>query len=378
MSTRSSLKIGFIGGGIDSAVGYTHFVASRMDNRWELVSGCYSIDPDMNEKTGRAYGTSPDRVYGKWQDMLINEKGILDAIAVLTPTPTHFNIVKACLNKGIPVLCEKALVLTSNEADELKRLLRAKKGFLAVTYNYSSYPMARELRQKIRKGLLGKILHFQAEIPQEGYIRLDSKGKKMIPQEWRLIDRKVPTLHLDLAVHLHQLINYLTDLHPTEVISNQDSLGFFPNVIDNVHCLCRYNKGVQGQLWFSKSSLGHRNGLRIRIFGSNASAEWYQANPEELLISYKDGKREIVDRASNNIMIANQQRYCRFKAGHPAGFIEAFANLYCDIAQCLKQYKSAGKCINDDVYGIDIASEGLRMIEAMVKSSQIKRWQIVG
>ena len=323
----SPLTLGFLGGCLHSAVGYAHFVSCSMDNQWLLAAGCFSTDNQLNQETAQAYGVSPERVYNHWQDMLREEKGRLDAIVILTPTPSHYEFVTACLNEGFPVICEKSLAVSHAEIQKIIEIRNSKNGFLAVTYNYSGFPMVRELRNIIRKGTLGNILHFQAEMPQEGFIRLDAQGNKPVPQSWRLSDGDIPTLHLDLAVHLHQIIDYLTGQKPIELVSDQNHYGWFSGVVDNASCLCRYSEGVQGQFWFSKSALGHRNGLRIRIYGSMGSAEWYQGSPEELILSYVDGRREIVDRASS-VEIANLRRYNRFKAGHPAGFIEAFANLY--------------------------------------------------
>jgi len=370
------LSLGFIGGSLNSAVGYTHFVSSAMDNKWALDAGCFSSNAQLNRESAQVYGVVADRVYDVWQDMLGKEKGRLDAIVILTPTPAHFEIVMACLKDGIPVICEKSLVTSSVDAEKILEVRNLKNGFLAVTYNYSGYPMVRELRAIIQKGTLGKILHFQAEMPQEGYIRVDAHGNKPMPQSWRLTDGQVPIIHLDLGSHLHQLIHYLIGQKPIEVISDQGSYGWFSEVIDNVTCLCRYSEGVQGQMWFSKSALGHRNGLRLRIYGSEASAEWYQLSPEELVLSFADGRREIMDRAST-VEVANMRRYNRFKAGHPAGFIEAFANLYSDIADCLRQYRATGQWNSDNVFSAELAVEGLHMIEAMIKSTDSKTWQKV-
>ena len=331
------------------------------------------MHPDINRDTGNAYGITPDRVYADWHDMLVNEKGRLDAITVLTPTPTHCEIVCECLRKGFPVICEKALATNRDEVEQILETRNAAKGFLAVTYNYSGYPMVRELRELIRKGELGKILHFQAEMPQEGYRRTDAAGNKPHPQEWRLHDGSVPVIYLDLAVHLHQLVHYLIEQRPLEVVSDQSTCGWF-KVIDNVTCLCRYSDNVMGQMWFSKSALGHRNGLRLRIYGSDASAEWFQANPEELVICHADGRREIRDRGGES-RIAAQQRYTRFKVGHPAGFIEAFANLYSDIADSLMHYRKTGAVSSDEVFSAELAFEGMSMLEAMVEAVNSKQWQ---
>jgi predicted dehydrogenase len=376
-STAGALRLGFLGGSVNSAVGYTHFVSSAMDNRWHLAAGCFSKDATVNARTAVAYGVDPDRTYACLRDMLTAERGRLDAVAILTPTPAHFEDVMACMKAGIPVICEKSLATSRAQAEAILKLRDELHAFLAVTYNYSGYPMLRELAERIGNGELGKILHFTAEMPQEGFVRLDADGNKPTPQAWRLTDRSVPTLHLDLAVHLHQIVRYLIGQKPVEVVSDQNHYGWFSGVVDNASCICRYTNGIQGHLWFSKSALGHRNGLRIRIYGDHGSAEWYQLNPEELQLAHVDGRREILDRASS-VRISNQRRYTRFKAGHPAGFIEAFANLYHDIADALQEYRQTGSWQSDQVFSAEVAVEGMELLEAMVSSAKSRAWQSVG
>lgn len=373
-SRNKPLAIGFIGGSLDSAVGYTHHVSCSMDNYWRVAAGCFSTNGATNRETAQTYGVASDRVYDDWRAMLRAEKGRVGAIVVLTPTPSHHEIVLACLEAGIPTICEKALTANSRTAEEILRARDRNNGFLAVIYNYTGYPMIRELRNTIRTGKLGKILHFQAEMPQEGFLRVDANGTPPMPQAWRLTDGPVPTIHLDLAVHLHQMIDYLLGEKPIEVISDQAGFGHFAGIVDNVTCLCKYTHGVQGQMWFSKTAVGHRNGLRIRIYGSHASAEWYQACPEETILAYADGRREIVDRVSS-CEVTHLRRYNRFKAGHPAGFVEAFANLYRDIADCVDQFSRTGEWQSEEVFGAELAIEGLQFVEAMQASVETKTWQ---
>ncbi|RTL57740.1 MAG: Gfo/Idh/MocA family oxidoreductase [Rhodocyclaceae bacterium] len=373
-SGQPPLRLGFIGGALDSAVGYAHHTAATMDRCWTVDAGAFSLHSEQNAATAAAYGVPASRTHSDWRAMLQAEQGKLDALVVLTPTPTHAEVVSAALGAGYPVICEKALATTSAEARQIEAARNAAKGFLAVTYNYSGYPMVRQLRHMIRDGKLGRILHFQAEMPQEGFIRTDPQGNKPKPQAWRLKDGSVPTIHLDLAVHLHHLIHTLTGLSPLEVVADQTSQGWFPGVIDDVMCLARYQQDVRGHIWFSKSSLGHRNGLRLRLYGSKAAAEWFQMAPEEVLISHADGHREILDRAGD-APLAAQARYTRFKAGHPAGFIEAFANLYRDIAGCLRQHQRGEAWQTEDVYDARLAIEGLTMLEAMVKSATSRQWE---
>lgn len=369
---EKAYRLGFIGGAFCSAVGYAHKAACAMDNRWTLTAGCFSPIESENAETVAAYGIDPARAYTDWRAFLDKEKDALDAVAVITPTPTHPEIVTACLRAGVPVLCEKALATTSAEARTILDARDETNGFLAVTYNYTGYPMVRELRDLIRRGGLGRLIHFQAEMPQEGFIRTDGQGHKPAPQGWRLRDGAIPTIHLDLGVHVHHLLHYLTGEHPEAVVADQRSYGWF-DVMDNVTCLCRYTGNIQGQLWYSKSALGHRNGLRLRVYGTEASAEWHQFTPEDVLLSFKDGRRQILDRGAT-VHVTHQRRYNRFKAGHPAGYIEAFANLYTDIADALAMYKANGTWEHDEVFSADVAAEGLRVLEAIVASAQTNGW----
>lgn len=366
-------RIGFVGGAPHSAVGYAHYSALKMDGLWSLEAGAFSRSGEKNQSAAEIYGVDKEKAFGNFEALLEYLRNERMAIAVLTPTPLHYEMVVACLAAGVPVICEKSLATSSDEARKIHQLVQEKKGFLAVVYNYSGYPMVRELRNMIREGVLGDILHFQAEMPQEGFLRTDQEGNKLVPQDWRQRDGFVPTIHLDLAVHLHELIHYLTGAKPTEVVAQQSSRGWFP-VVDNVQCLARYSGAIEGQFWFSKCALGDRNGLRIRIFGSKGSAEWYQMQPEEVQLAMRDGQKKIVDRASNP-KIAGQPRYTRFKAGHPAGFIEALANLYYDFHAALSEYYLTGVQRSDEVFGAELAVEGLEFLEAMARSVVSKKWE---
>jgi predicted dehydrogenase len=360
------LRLGFIGGGINSAVGRAHYAACRMDGKFEVVAGHFSRDPAINEATGEAFNCATVSV----PDLLRQSDTNVDAIVILTPTPSHYIGVSHALARGIPVICEKALASTSAESDQLIQARDQCNGFLAVTYNYTGYPLVRELRDMVLSGELGGIVSIQAEMPQEGYLR-----KSTNPQDWRKQDGEIPSVHLDLGTHLHHLIHYITEDRPSSLVAHQSSKGAF-GVIDDVQCIAEYQSGFTASLWFGKTAIGHRNGLRIRINGSKASAEWVQENPEELYMASAEGSRWIMDRSSPECVVAKEPRYQRFKAGHPAGFIEAYANLYADLAEWLHAHKQGEwhGTLTPHMYSAEIAHEGLVMMEAMVKSAKEKQW----
>jgi predicted dehydrogenase len=366
-------QIGFIGGGINSAIGRSHFIASQMDGKFRLAAGAFSRSTEINCQTGREFTVQEDRVYDDYHEMLEKEKGKLDVIAVLTPTDTHDIIVKECLYAGFPVICEKSLSTSYESAQSIKKCVEETKGFLCVTYNYTGYPMVRVLREKIKAGDLGKLTNIIVEMPQEGYTRYTLEHQQPKPQEWRMVDYEIPTISLDLGTHLHNMMAFLTGEHPKEVVARESSFGFFPQVIDDVLCMINYTGDIAAQMWFSKAALGNRNGLRIRVFGTKASAEWFQAEPETLKINDKNGNVFLLDR-SNDKTEGEQVRYNRFKVGHPSGFIEAYANYYWDISDALTEYLEKGEDASHYLMNIDTSIEGLRLFERAHQSAETHQW----
>ncbi|MBD1582218.1 Gfo/Idh/MocA family protein [Pseudoalteromonas sp. S16_S37] len=374
---NTRLKLAFIGGGNNSAVGYVHFAASQLDNKFEVVAGAFSRDHKENQATGQRWSISSERIYDCWRDLIKAEKNHVDAMVVLTPTPHHIEVLEALLQADIPIICEKALVTGPSEIKRVQSCYNRSKHFLAVTYNYSGYAMVRELKHLIQKGTLGVIQKIHLEMPQEGFRRPpDIAGKPAMPQAWRLKDCEVPTICLDLGVHLHHLSSYLLELEPTHTIAQFTNHSQYPNLVDDAYLLLKYPNNIRGSMWMSKTAIGHRNGLKVRVYGDQGSACWVQLNPDELELNYNDGRREILDRAGQ-CQYANQFRYNRMKPGHPTGFVEAFSNLYSDIHTELLQFLSNSDEKSSYVFGVDQSSDGLNLFSAAKASVESEQWEVI-
>ena len=370
---KEPLKLAFIGGSIESAIGYTHFIACQMDHLFVLSAGCFSRNERINQDTALACGVKKQHLYLDWQELLLNEKENVDAVVILTPTPCHHSMIMKALDLGYAIISEKALASSYEEGIEILKKVEEKKAFFAVTHNYTGYSMIREMRQMIVDDRFGKVTHINIEMPQESFGRLYD-GNEAKPQSWRLENGDIHGISLDLGTHLQHMIYFLTGENPSELVSDESTFGFFDHIVDNISCLLRYPSGMRTQMWYGKVSIGHRNGLRIRIYGSKGSAEWFQMNPEELVFNTINGDRMIIDRASSNISVSNQPRYNRFKAGHPSGFIEAFGNLYFDIYHKLKKYQNSGEHKIDWSYNALQASIGLKVFQSMALSNKEKKW----
>lgn len=375
MSEEKVLKLAFIGGSLYSAVGATHFSASRMDGKFRLVAGAFSRDAARNKDTAKAWRVDDDRLYADYHELLANEKGKIDAVCLLTPTPDHADQVCEILKAGYRVISEKPLAMDMAEIAKIRSAYDPAKNYLAVTFNYTGYAMFRELGQRCRAGEIGNIHQIMVEMPQESFTRPpDIAGKRMPVQNWRLTDGTIPMISLDLGTHLDSLISYVTGEKASEVMAASQMAAHYPNLVSGVHMWARYGGGVLANFWFTKTAVGHRNGLRIRIYGDKGSAEWYQMEPEILRINWLTGEMVTLDRASENL-VARQLRYNRMKPGHPSGYIEAFANYYTDLADDIVG-RPLGKP-NENVFTLDDAAEGLALFEAAARSVKSGSWEKV-
>jgi len=362
------LRLGFIGGSTQSAVGHAHWVASQLDDRWRVISGCFSRNESKSKATGTAWHLPENKVFTDWKHYIAEEKHNLDAVVVLTPTPHHHKVVCHLLENNIAVICEKAMAANLEQSSHIQKTLEKTKGFLAVTFNYSGYPMIRDLKRHIQAGKLGNLKQIQIEMPSDGFIQAK---EKMSPQAWRLKDGEIPTLLLDLAVHIHHLTGFVSELKPLSINADFHHFSIFDGIVDDAYMWVNYENDFRASMWVSKTALGHRNGLKLRIFGDQGSAEWYQEEPERLHIYNKDSSRTTYDRG--NCIYPDEVRD-RFKPGHPSGFIEAFANLYQDIADAYEQYKETGQYKSDYVYGWQHANEGLALFQAANLANKNRAW----
>jgi len=362
-------KVALIGGGVNSAVGRAHLSALRMDGLFEIWGGCFSRSPTVNRQSAEAYGISADRLFDSVELLLEQCVDACDAVIVLTPTNQHCNQVIQCIQAGLPVVCEKSLTATPSEARALIDSLQKRKGFISVTFNYTGYPALREIRQRILRGDIGEITHVALEMPQEGFSRCQPDGTPLVPQQWRLSDGEVPTVYLDLGVHLHQICHYLIGLKPLEAFACQASLGNFANVVDYVSANVLYENRVHATYYFGKSMLGFRNGLGVKIFGRLGSLQWLQSDPERIHSADRFGTLQILDRGGQSVAFS-ASRFARFKPGHPAGYVESFANLYSDIHTALISWPApTTPAVGAELTDAYVALEGLELMSAMVRSS---------
>ena len=369
--SKKKLHLGFVGGGINSTIGNIHYLASKLDEKWQLKSGFFSRTSKTNIKTALLYNVDLKRTYNNFEDFIKNEKNKIDAVVLLVPTPQRYDYLKKLFKYRIPVISEKPLV--DNYADCLKlKKISPKENFLRVTYNYTGYPLIKELKKIIEKKYLGKIKQINFEMPQDAFTSLTAK--KIFPKKWRLQDGQIPNISHDLGSHLLSLVYFLIGEYPSHVMTDYFQSSNYKNLIDNGYFWLNFKSGIRGTFWISKTIPGIRNGLKIRIFGDKKGSEWLQTRPEELIIYNESGSVEKIDNLTLRLE-AHLKRYNRYKVGHPTGFLEAFANLYSEYADQLNIYlKNKNTIKKNRFFDLENSINISKFFNAATKANKKKKW----
>jgi len=376
---REHTGIAILGGSNKSAVGRAHVAAIRLTGLYKLDAGFMSRDKIVNRDSAEEYGIPFENVFDSLPELIEYCKKSKLAVVVCTPTDQHLQQVNDLLDAGLKVICEKSL---GSELAPLVKLLEKPNSDirnLVVIYNYTSYPAMRKIRDLVANGSIGKILQVNASMPQESFLKVDSNGKPVQPQTWRLKDLEIPTLSLDLGVHLHMLVKMILEKRALKVLGKESSNGNFADIVDDVRCIAEYENDIEVNFWFSKIAIGNRNGLRLEVYGQKGSLIWQQTNPEEIIHSRNDGTVIKIDRGSPDSYIQNDYKYSYFKPGHPTGFIEALSNYYVDIHKVMfdgisTQLKTDELC---SVYGLEESLEGFILLKTISESSKERKWKKV-
>jgi predicted dehydrogenase len=359
---KKPLKLAFIGGGINSSIGKIHFIASQLDKNFSVEAGFFSRNKKTNIKTQKQYNINFNRIYNNLNILLINEIKKIDLFVILAPTPNHFKILKKLVIKNVNIIIEKPIL---SDFEEVKKLRRYMKGFnkkIYVVHNYTGYPAIREIQELVKKKKFGKLLNFKLQMVQESFLRKQRKDQKV--KEWRRSDHKIPNLFLDLGIHLFNLSYFLTDMMPVSVLCDVQKI---KKLVSDAKILLEYKNKTKAMFWISKSSLGSRNDLIIELFFEKCSIKWSHEEFESISINYPNGMKEKIDR-SLQYKLFNENRYNRYRMGHPAGFIEAFANMYEDIARDFLNQK------NNYVFDYSHAFKGIKFFDICTKSFKKQKW----
>jgi predicted dehydrogenase len=370
-SATGRIRLGMVGGGEGAFIGAVHRLAARIDDHYTLVAGALSSTPERAQRSGALLKL--ERIYTDFASMAQAESqrpdGI-EAVAIVTPNHMHAVAAIAFLKAGIHVICDKPLTTSLKEGIELKDAAEKSGLIFAVTHNYTGHPMVRQAREMIAAGELGAIRVVQVEYAQDWLTeRVEQTGQKQA--EWRTDPLRSGAGGCigDIGTHAYNLADFIVNIPVTELAAELTTFVEGRKLDDNVSVALRYANGARGNLWASQVAPGNENGLRIRVFGAKGGLEWLQINPNYLYWSPFGKPTQIISRGGAGAGAA-AARVTRIPPGHPEGYLEAFANIYSEVARAIdaarhKQPVPAEVIFPSIVDGV----KGLAFIEAAIQSS---------
>src|SRR5205809_975742 len=369
------LRLGMVGGGPGGFIGAVHRMAARLDDHFELVAAALSSDPERSRAAALDLHIAADRAYGSFGEMASGESARpdrIDAVSIVTPNHLHFPVAKAFLEAGIHVICDKPLTTSLDDALALAKMVRGTGLIFGLTHNYTGYPMVRQARQMAEGGELGRIRLVQVEYAQDWLTTpLEATGQKQAL--WRTDPAQSgPAGALgDIGTHAYNIVSFVTGLHGEQVAA--DLSAFVPGrrLDDNVQVLLRFEGGVRGMLWASQVAPGNENNLRLRVYGEKAGIEWAQEDPNYLRFT-PYGKAPVLISLSGSAATGYAMHASRIPSGHPERYLEAFAQLYADLAEQIAA-RNAGRAplpASLLVPGVKEGVEGVQLIEGVLKSSK--------
>lgn len=369
--TPARLRLGMVGGGQGAFIGAVHRYAARLDDDYELVAAAPSSDPERARASGAELRLAPDRIYTDYREMARAEAARADGIevvAIVVPNHLHFDVGRAFLEAGIHVVCDKPLTTTRANGEALLALAAQKQRLFGLTHNYSGYPLVRAAREMVASGALGALRVVQVEYAQDWLAApLEASGNRQAA--WRTDPALAgPAGCLgDIGSHAAHLAEFVSGQTPSEISAELATFVAGRRVDDHVQVQLRYASGARGLLWASQVAAGEENGLRLRLYGDRAGLRWQQEQPNELWFTPLGGPAQRLTRGSAGLPAAAVAA-TRIPAGHPEGFIEAFAQLYRDFADDVRRHQRGEPVADSPVPGLADGVRSLAFIESVIAS----------
>ncbi len=367
------LRMGAVGGGQGAFIGGVHRLAAQLDQQVEFVAGCFSRNPANTRETGKQLYLDPSRCYDTFEEMAQKEANLpedqrIDFVAIATQNISHFTIANTFLEAGIHVVCDKPMTYSVDEAEQLVQLVEKTGLVFALSHNYTGYPLIRHARYLCRSGQIGTVRKVIIEYLQDFFAFPHEKhGQKQAV--WRMDPKQAGlggTLG-DCGSHCINLLEYVTGDPITALCADKST--FLPDreMDEDVNILLRFKNGGKGVMTLSQLAIGEENALRLRIYGSEGSILWDQENPNYLTIYRLNKPREILTRAQAGYLSEAANDATRFPPGHPEGFLEGFANVYCGVVRAVRRHLE-GHPMKTDEYEFPTVYDGLREMQFITKA----------
>lgn len=360
------LKLGMVGGGQGAFIGGVHRMAARLDGCFDLVAGAFSSNPDRAHASAAELNIDPARSYADFRDMAKAEAARtdgIDAVSIVTPNHLHGPIAQAFLEHDISVICDKPMTATLDQAEALVAAAQTSKGQFFLTHNYTGYPLIRHARQMVAEGALGDIRIVEANYLQDWLSEAPTEDNKQA--QWRLDPAQSGGGAIgDIGTHAHNLACFVSGQRAASLSATLSSHVAGRTVDDDARVTLQMSGGASAHIWASQVAIGNENNLTLAVYGTKGSFRWTQENPN-VLVHCEIGKApQMITRGSGAVTSA-ASAVTRIPAGHPEGYLEAFATLYREAAEAIKSHTRP-----DQTLGLQDGLDGVRFVDACQRSSR--------
>lgn len=376
------LRAAMIGGGRDAFIGAIHRIAINMDGQVDIVAGALSVNPEIAIASGHDLFFDEERIYTNYKTMLEKEAAMpsdkrIDFVSIVTPNFVHFDPAMMALEKGFNVALEKPMTFTLEEAKKLKAKVEQTGLTLLLTHTYTGYPMVKQAKQMVKSGMFGKIRKVYVEYPQ-GWLSTFLEGGNNKQAAWRTDPKRsgIAGAMGDIGTHAFNMAEYVTGLKVTKICSDLNIMVEGRLLDDDGACFLKFENGASGVLMASQIAAGEENCIKIRVYGEKGGLEWKQEDANTLLVRWLDKPAEIY-RAGTGYANSYAAHNSRTPAGHPEGYLEAFANLYRNFVLTVRAKMNGEKPKDEwlDFPGTESGVRGMAFIENVVKSGKsVEKW----
>jgi predicted dehydrogenase len=366
--------MGMVGGGQGAFIGWVHRMAAALDQQVELVAGCFSRDFENTKLTGEQLYLDPVRCYPTYLEMVQTEASLppdqrIDFVSIVTPNDSHFPIAKSFLVAGIHVVCDKPMTYALKEAEDLVKLVEDTGLVFALTHNYTGHPMVRHARQLFASGQMGTVRKVIVEYLQD-FLMYPHEKEGMKQAIWRVDPKQAGlggTLG-DVGSHALNLMEYITGDPVTQICADKST--FLPDreLDEDVNVLLHLSGGGKGMLSVSQIATGEENKLWIRIYASKGAIVWRQENPNYLEVYRYGEPRQTMTRGSDYLSAAARD-VSRIPTGHPEGYLEAFATIYCGAVEAIRKHID-GVPLKPEDFNFPTVYDGLRGMQFITKAAE--------
>jgi predicted dehydrogenase len=276
-----------------------------------------------------------------------------DALHVCTPNAGHAQQALLALERGVNVVCEKPLAVSSEEARRMVDAAAESRLVVACCYHCRGYPLVARMRAEIEAGTVGTV--------QAAHGRYACDDLFQLPTGWRYEPAEAGPSYVvgDLGTHWLDLAEHVTGLRVAQVFADVvgEPLEHWASL------LLRFEGGAVGTLVLTAGAAGRKNQLLLEVEGSSGGLTWDQEEPNTLLIRHATEPTQIVPKADGPL--------ARYPAGHAEGYGDAFRNLFENVYRAIRGEPHAPFPTFVD------GARGVATVEAAVRSARDGRWEPV-